>query len=333
MLGWSWQDMTSKADLLPIVLGAVGLAIAYILFFALGLNLFIPSYVAFGFELAIYLYAAYWALDIRKGLHSSLFHRQALGIAIVALGFGLGNFLSLFLGEYSAGAGILSDVGFYIQVFFIPLIIFYWLDSTILASRRADPLGRDALHWTRVRRAGWILMIVPIALNWSILIYGTLAGYSQQLQVIETGGPFTNIFFFDLFILVVFTILSPILLVTIIGLVYLPVIARRSKDHAFRYHIIWFVLFVVAALLVSEFAGVILSSFLPPNAFGCIAGYVNVNGTCVVATNHSFLFTEMSLGAISYLVVVIGGLFLYRSVKSLVPMNRRSPVEVKKVED
>ena len=50
--------MTSKADLPPIIVGAIGLGVVLILFNALGLESLTPAYVAFGFELLVFLYAA-----------------------------------------------------------------------------------------------------------------------------------------------------------------------------------------------------------------------------------------------------------------------------------
>ena len=319
--------MTSKADLPPIVVSAIGLGVTLVLFNTLGLESLTPAYVSLFFELFVYLYASYWAFDIRKGLRTSLFHKQAFSIGLLAVGLGSGNFASNALTEIGAGMGVLGDIGFYLGVFFTPLVIFYWLDSTILASRRADPLGRDTLRWSRVRIVFWGLVIASPLINFTILTYGFIAGFSQA--VLNGTVPISNPF---LLALVTSTIFTPIVATTAVGLIFLPVIAKRSKDRAFRAHILWVIMFV-AVLFVSNFIISIITSSLPSNTAGCPFGFVNQNGVCIVATNlpYSAEITQLVALIVAYIASVAGGFFLYKSSKSLVPMNRRSPVEMKNV--
>ena len=172
-------------------------------------------------------------------------------------------------------------------------------------------------------------MIASPAINLTLLGYGFLAGYSQA--VLNGVIPFPNPL---LETLIVFTIFTPIIMTTAVGLVFLPVIARRSKDRAFRSHILWFMMFVVVLFVFNFIVISFVSSSLPSNTSGCPFGYINQNGTCIVVTHlpYSTEITQLLISIITYIGTVVGGFFLYKSSKSLVPMNRRSPIEVKNVE-
>jgi hypothetical protein len=81
-----------------------------------------------------------------------------------------------------------------------------------------------------------------------------------------------------------------------VGAVILPIASRRSRDFVLKRHLKWFALFI---------AFVFLSVFLP---FGPPGTYENA--------------------AVSFPLVVLGGYFIYRSAKSLVPLNRISLTEL-----
>jgi hypothetical protein len=63
-------------------------------------------------------------------------------------------------------------------------------------------------------------------------------------------------------------------------------------------------------------------------------GFINQSGVCNVATTlpYSVTILELLVAAISYIGIAGGGFFLYRSAKSLVPMNKRAPVELKNLD-
>jgi len=306
--------MPRKADLPPIALGALGLSIALIFFITFGYPGLIHVYAGFIFELLVFLYAAYWALDIRRGLATHLFRRQALGLALVALGFGSGSFTSGTLIEATRGGGFAGDIGFLLGVFFNPLVIFYWIDSTVLASRRADPLGREVLHWTQVRKVCWTLMVGAPLLLLSIVAYARLIG----VKVAEVSAT----------ILVMLSILTPFIVVAGVGVVFLLVIIRRARDRAFRSHVFWFLLFVAAAAL-SFLTTLATYAVLPPYAFGCPFWFIHQNGMCIPAANLPFTVVATYLigESLVYASLVAAGFFLYRSSRSLVPMNLRLPEE------
>src|SRR5690349_14769390 len=91
---------------------------------------------------ALFLYSAYWAFSIRSVLSIRLYRRQAfwlgaMGVYFVSLSAFLSVALTLELNALSVnvlGAAIIS-FGF--------VLIFFWIDSTVLVARRSDPLFRD----------------------------------------------------------------------------------------------------------------------------------------------------------------------------------------------
>ena len=312
--------MPSRSDLLPFALGAAGLAVVLFLFSALGYSSVYHVYATHVFELPVFVYAAYWAFAIRRGLTTGLFRRQALGIALVALGFGVGSFASGVAQEATAGTGVGLIVAFFVIIFFNPFIIFYWVDSTTLASRRADPLGREVLRWSQVRKVCWALMIGALILLLSIVAYANLSGLIEPSG--QVAPTLANMFPSGI------SILTPILVVVVAGVVSQLFVIRRARDRAFRSHVFWFLLFVPAAVAPSVLA-VLFHSFLPAYA-ACPLWFIPAqNGFCAPATNlpYSVMVIELLDEIVSYASLVAAGFFLYRSSKSLVLMNVRSVVE------
>lgn len=309
----------AKSDLPPVLIAAGGLVMATILSLTTGLSIIGPSYVLFAAEGLISIYAGYWALDIRRGLPVPMFRKQALGLALVALAAGLGASLGNAATEFSGGEGVLAAMAFYQGVFIVPIVAFYWIDSTTLASRRADPSGRNTFHWTRVRIPIWGLVIGSFLVNLSILTVAVLTGVSSA--IIYGLEPFPNPILEGI---VIFVSIAPTIVLVTTGLSVLPVVARRSKDRSFRSHILWFALAIVSASVVSTIIVTVLGGSLPPSQGGCALGYENMNGHCVVATfNPSVRGLELVISTVNYISLAAGGFFLYRSAKSLVPMNRR----------
>jgi hypothetical protein len=230
-------------------------------------------------------YAAYLAIRIRSALRVGLYRNQALGVVIFATVVMLATlFLTVLV---SLGPETLRYLGFAVQ-FFAFIALFYWIDAIGLAGRRSDPLLRDPLRWRRVRFLFWGVILSGVILNFSYAAYTLLL-----LGHLPSGGTTTTTF--PAVLIIVFS-LAAFLAPPLAGAILLPVVYRRSRDMFFRKHLRW-----LAALSIW------LLSFLVA-ALGPIGGAV---GNQV----SNALFDAGYVGV---------GYFLYRSAKSLVPLNRLS---------
>lgn len=282
--------MLDRADLTAAILTVLGVVVGlvYILFVHLANFLSGPGQILFLFvTIPIYSYAAYWALSIRHALAVPLYRRQAFGIGFVVLAIWstLGVFVlvpSSNLRLYTA----LTNPAFY----FLFIVLFYWIDASVLAVRRADPLLRDTLYWNKIRIPFWIANIFIWTIPLLVTANAVIAGNVTLMNQLNSGN-FSNSLAGRLFGI----IYSLPIIVLICAIIYLPAIAIRSKwDKALRRHFLWFAPSAVC-LLVLFFFGIMSTSI----------GHV-------------------------ILVPVLGimGYSLYRSAKALVPLNRISPPEV-----
>ncbi|MDA4127861.1 MAG: hypothetical protein OK422_00115 [Thaumarchaeota archaeon] len=160
------------------------------------------------------------------------------------------------------------------------LTTFYFIDSSVLAAKRSDPLLRDSCHWTRLR----------------LLLWPVLAGLVVVSGVESITVPSPSLVEFLL-------IGSPYFVGLGAGLVALPVAALRSRDATLRGHFKWFGTFAVFLLLF-----VIVSAPEPPINFG---------------TNSFTPFVILYFEA-AFVTMLVAGYSLYRSAKSLAPLNRLS---------
>jgi hypothetical protein len=227
----------------------------------------------------LYSFAAYEAFAIRRALAVGLHRNQALGIGFVALGLILSTASQAaevpFLPPGSPGPfGTPIDLPF---IYFALLVLFYWIDASIRAGRRSDPLLRDTLMWSKVRIIVWGVTLGLIAIPSALFLYLVIAaGLSPFAQ--PNVSPF------------LFPLLSiPFYIPIPFGAVYLPLVAKRSKDPTLRRHLSWF------GLLVVDFFGLSLLFSLPPILYVFVARPVAFN---------------------------LGGYLMYRSARSLVPINR-----------
>lgn len=238
------------------------------------LGIFVPILM-----MLIFAYAAYWAFAIRRSLAVRLYRNQALGVGLIALGPVV---FSVELLVFGGAATTLLDTIYVATGFGLTLLTFYWIDASVLAARRSDPLLRDTFHWTRLRFLLWTLIIVGVVAS---VIGVVLTGFSSiDFFYTFSGGP-------ALWLL-------PTLATAISGIVVVPTIALRSRDAVFRTHLRWFALFEGAVLIL------ILAS---------AAGIVFI--TSISASGSSLIEFATFLG---------GGYCLYRSARSLVPLNRLS---------
>lgn len=192
-------------------------------------------------------YATYWAFIIRHSLVVRLYRNQALGVGMVALSVllvvTLVTAIIYVTGQLNPGQ-IASPL-----VFFLFILIFYWIDSSVLAARRSDPRLRDTLHWRRLRIVLWGVLIFAVSF---ILI---LLAFPEATGSVPTPGQ--SVLLLPLF-------LTTIYLPSIAGIVVIPVAARRSGDITFRRHLKWFGGF--AASLVLFLAGSMLVGGGPPSS-------------------------------------------------------------------
>jgi hypothetical protein len=157
---------------------------------------------------ALFLYSSYWAFAIRKVLVTSLYRREAqwiggMGLFFVLLSAFLTIALSFQINSLATNilGGLIIAGGF--------VLIFLWIDSTVLIARRSDPLFRDTLHWSRLRY-----------LLWLATIGGALGAVATAVQSgLSTIAPYGGVLFF--------------------GAVALLISARRSGDSTLRRHLKW----------------------------------------------------------------------------------------------
>jgi hypothetical protein len=279
--------MLDKADIAAALLAIAGF-LATGLYITLVPNAFNGALPGVGvfvlITFPIFSYAAYWAFSIRHALSVPLYRRQAFGIGfiILALWATMGTFILVPSSDPVQIYLPLTNGVFY----FLFAVLFFWIDASVLASRRSDPLLRDVLYWTKIRIPFWIVNIIVWVIPLSAIFYGAIADTNFLNQL--NNGTLPNS---PAFIALQYIYNLPIL-VLICGLIYIPAIAIRSKwDKSLRRHFIWF-----APLSI----GLFLLFFNPaPLPVPFFAGHL--------------------LGGI---VITVIGFTLYKSSKALVPMNR-----------
>ena len=175
--------------------------------------------IGFVVVLSIFSYAAYWAFSIRSVLASRLYRNQALGIGLIILSLG---FTSLFV-IVTQGNQIFIPISWVVT-----LIIFYWVDASMLAARRTDPLLRDTLRWSKVR----FIVLGVNALGIGVTAVVTLATNNFGHGITQYNPNLPTYYLFLLFLPVYATIGSAI--------AGPSTSARRSGDPALRKHLLWF---------------------------------------------------------------------------------------------
>ena len=98
-----------------------------------------------------YMYVLYVALKVRQSLAVGQYRRHALGIGIVAIVFVADQVSNFFP---ALNTGIWNYLGLATFAAFA-LGLLYWVDSSVLAARRSDPLYRDTFHWSKLRWVAW----------------------------------------------------------------------------------------------------------------------------------------------------------------------------------
>jgi hypothetical protein len=236
------------------------------------------------YTLIIFGYAAFWAFTIRRVLPVKLHRNHAMGVVIVALGWGL-----LDIVDYFVNASVWEVPWIFLTLFGLFIVMFYWIDSAVLSARRADPLLRDSAHWKSVRRPLWAAIVILVA----FAIGSSVAGYPGY------GGIF----------------IIPFVLVGISGGLVLPIAARRSKDMVFNKHLRWFGVFSVLAvgwffLSIAATAGTAMNPTTLLNSPLSVANYYAIDLVNIIGLTGA-------------------GYCLYKSARSLAPLNRLSTEEAR----
>ncbi len=176
---------------------------------------------------------------------------------------------------------------------FVPLYasfatVLFWVDASTFVARRSDPLMRDTLHWTRLRAWVWSSNVAIMA------AYLAAATYAQTTQAYLITAPPPLWLIVVQLVLVVVDAFLPLALAAVL----LTIGATRSGDPTLHGHLRWFGLFAL---------------------FGFLA---------TLASAGSYPEHHSTEGLFTYLGLFVGGYFLYRSARSLAPLNRLTPIEL-----
>ncbi len=241
--------MSNRIDI-PLILLVIGLFSAPISLFvkSSGSAPFLPLVIL---VVAMFAYAAYWGLMIRRGLAVPVYRNQAFGITLVSVGYIvqlIGNYLSLT--TFASNPIISSNAAFGLRYTLVLLLTFYWIDASMRASQDTDPLSRDTLLWSKVRYVLWSINVtIPAIFIGFLLLTG-----NYQLTDSISGG---------LLVDVIGTLsVVPLVVTFVSGIVSLPFAAARSKDRNLRRQIEWFALSNLFLFLVLN----VLPGLLPNNS-------------------------------------------------------------------
>jgi hypothetical protein len=218
-------------------------------------------------------YSVYWALNLRRLLSAQLYRNQALGAGLIAIAWACFDLVAT-EGYTNSGRVVLTALAI------VLVMTFYFIDSSVLAARKSDPLYRNTFHWRQLRFVVWPV----IAISLLVLLVLALVSPSFLLDVVGNQPPVGA-----MAALAIILVFVPFFGTFGSALVLLPVSGRRSRDQTLRKNLEWFGLF-----------GATIIGFL----------------IMALLTDNQVSF---------YLLFVVGSYCLYRSTKSLAPLNRLSP--------
>jgi hypothetical protein len=258
--------MSDRADWIAIIIVAAAF-VTITLYAALPTFPFILAEIlAVVFTVAIYGYGTFWAFRIRRALAVRIYRNQALGIGLVALGWILILFDNLLVTAY---------IPFFIINISVDIVLFYFVDASVLAGRRYDPLLRDTLRWSKLRIVLWILNFAVAAIVISLVTYYQITTGNEP-QFMQVYGGYLLVY-----------VIQPV------SLIALAITALRSRDKLLRVQVAWFGAFLAAVLLIVDVSR--------------------------VANSDAGVFIGLWLG----------GYCLFRSARSLVPLNKLEVIVAK----
>jgi hypothetical protein len=237
-------------------------------------------------------YAAYRALQIRGALAIGLYRRQALWTSAVAIFLEFILFLDYLYFFFIPYNTVADFVVSFLQGMSI-LAIFAWIDTSTLIARRSDPLLRDSIHWSRLRKPFWVLLPVDYAIALLISISFVLSGGS-----LAAPSPPAELLLLTVFLIIPF----------VLGAILLPLSSMRSGDFVLKRHLRWFGLLVVLVLMFGLLYGSVLAS-------GGGIGFLDLS---------KVLLGQAYLNFTQYGILVIAGIVLVKTAGSLAPVNRRT---------
>jgi len=255
------------------------------------------SYIA---AAVVFIYGTYWAFAIRRALAGRIYRSQALWLgALFIAGLIASDGVLL---PSSSNAILTAFVRFLAYGPWPILVVFAFLDSTVPVLRRSDPLLRSILHWKRLRIGIWTVLAfitifavyVSIYLPACFSIANTPACISSAMNNSGSLGAvlgfWGGLYWVDAS------------LVMILGAAALLIGARRSSDRVLRQSVLWLgvgLLCVPGLVLVSVVEGIMGVSY-----------YDMIYSYGIVPWNA---------------VAILLGYALYRSARSLAPLNRFPP--------
>jgi hypothetical protein len=257
------------------------------------------SYLAAG---AVFIYGAYWALAIRRALVGRIYRNQALWLGILLIAALIASDAVLL--PLSGNPFVNPIVRFLAYGPWPILVVFAFLDSTIPVLRRSDPRLRTVLHWRKLRIGIWCVLAFTTIFAIYASIYlpaclstantpaciGSATSNSGSLGAVL--GFWGSLYWVDAS------------LVLVLGAAALLIGARRSSDTVLRRSLRWLglgLLCVPCLVLVSVLEGIMGLSF-----------YDMIYSYGIIPWNA---------------VAVLLGYALYKSARSLAPLNRLPPLE------
>jgi len=104
----------------------------------------------------VFIYATYWALEIRRALISRMYRRQALWLGVLAALVAVNVFVT-----YSTSPAITDAINVFDALVFAAA--FGYIDSVIPVLRRSDPLVRGIVRWGTLRYFLWFVWVLLAA--------------------------------------------------------------------------------------------------------------------------------------------------------------------------
>jgi hypothetical protein len=192
---------------------------------------------------------------------------------------------------------LIGGFGFsYLPIFLIVgsignVLWFYWIDVSLLAGRRSDPMLRDTFRWRKTRKIAWPLLFVFLAIPVVLTSYYALVqdwAFLQKIFSIAGSLSAPGNLYINSYAWVFFAFTAAALVLT----------GRRSGDRRIQRQLEWFGAFVLISILVS-------------------------------AAGQTTLFGQGTLAALLLgTSLLVQSFFIYKAARSLVPTNRIEKIEV-----